>query len=241
MYFLQKIKTAGLPSYLFSLIPNTVHSYQTRTMDNVPKYQCRTDAFKSSFFLWTITEWLSLDVQIHNLSYTAFRKDFIDEFRSVPNSVFNIHNLLGIKLLTRLSLGLSHSNEHRFNHKFQNCTNPKCICSSENDSTTHFFLHCQFYIPIRATLFDKSKETVNNLQELFDQTVTEMLLYGSLNLKGNQSSKILECTIKYIMDSKRFTVFFINPLIFLLKSINNNTEKFYSHKKHFSSSYLVLN
>ena len=35
-----KIKTIGLPSYLFNLIPNTVHSYQTRTMDNVTKCQC---------------------------------------------------------------------------------------------------------------------------------------------------------------------------------------------------------
>ena len=61
------------------------------------------------------------------------------------------------------------------------------------------------YIPIRATLFDKLQETVNNLQELSDQTVTEMLLYGSPNLKGNHNSQILECTIKYIMDSKRFT------------------------------------
>ena len=40
-----KIKTAGLPSYLFSLIPNRVHSYQTRTIDNVTKCQCRTEAF----------------------------------------------------------------------------------------------------------------------------------------------------------------------------------------------------
>ena len=78
-----KIKTTG---HLFSLIPNTVHPYQTRTMDNVPKYQCRTEAFKSSFFPWTITKWNSLDLQIHNLSYTAFRKHFIDEFRLVPNS-----------------------------------------------------------------------------------------------------------------------------------------------------------
>ena len=59
-----KIKTTGLPSYLFSLIPNTVHSYQTRTMDNVTKYQHRTEAFKSSFFSWTITEWNNLDLQI---------------------------------------------------------------------------------------------------------------------------------------------------------------------------------
>ena len=42
------IKTTGLSSYLFSLIPNTVHSYQTRTMD-VTKYQCRAEAFKIVF------------------------------------------------------------------------------------------------------------------------------------------------------------------------------------------------
>ena len=174
-------------------------------MDNVTKYQCRTELFKSSFFPWTITEWNSLDLKICNLSYTAFRKHFTDEFRRAPNSVFNIHNPAGIKLLTRLRLGLSRLNEHRFNHKFRNCTNPKCTCSSENKPTTHFFLHYHFYTAIRATLFDKLKETVNNLQELSDQTITEMLLYGSPNLKGNQDSQILECTIKYIMDSKRIT------------------------------------
>ena len=89
-------------------------------MDNVPKYQCRTEAFKSSFFPWTITKWNSLDLQTRNLSYTAFRKPFIDKFRQVPNSLFNIRNPVGIKLLTRLRLGSSHLNEHRFNHIFIN-------------------------------------------------------------------------------------------------------------------------
>ena len=69
-----------------------------------------TEAFKSSFFPWTITEWNGLDLQIRNLSYLAFRKHFIAEFRPVPNSVFNIHYPIGIKLLTRLQLGLSHLN-----------------------------------------------------------------------------------------------------------------------------------
>ena len=100
-------------------------------MDNVTKYQCRTEAFKSSFFPWTITEWNRLDLQIWDLFYTTFRKHFIAKFRLLSNSVFNIHNPIDIKLLTTLRLGLSHLNEHRFNHKFQNCRNPKCICSSE--------------------------------------------------------------------------------------------------------------
>ena len=157
------------------MIPNAVRFYQARTMNNVTKYQCRTDAFKSSFFPWTITEWKSLDLQIRILSYTTFGKQhFIDKFRPVPNSVFNIHNPIGIKLFRRLRLGLSYLNKRRFNHKFQNCTNPKCICSSENDSTTDLFFNCLFYNSIRATSFDKLKKIVNNLQELSDQTVTEM-------------------------------------------------------------------
>ena len=60
------------------------------------------------------------------------------------------------------------------------------------------------YIPIRANLFNKLKEIVDNLQKLSDQTVTEIPLYGSPNLKGNQNSQSLKCTIKYIIDSKRF-------------------------------------
>ena len=99
------------------------------------------------------------------------------------------HNPVGIKFLKRLRLELNHLNEHRFNHEFQNCTNLKCICSSENESTTHFFLHCHFYILIRATLFDKLKETVNNLQELSDQTVTEMLYMVAQILKAIKTHK----------------------------------------------------
>ena len=175
-------------------------------MDNVTKYQRRTEAFKSSFFSWTITEWNNLDLQIWNLACTAFRKHFIDEFRPAPNSVFNIHNPIDTKLLTRLRLGLSQLNEHRFNYKFQNCTNPKCICSSENRSTTHFFLRCHFYIPVRATLFDKLKEIVNNLQELSDQTITEILLYNSLNLKGNQNSQILKLPLSILWIQRDLSV-----------------------------------
>ena len=66
-------------------------------------------------------------------------------------------------------------------------------------------MHCHSYIPIRTTLFNKLKESINNLQELSDQKVTELLLYGTPNFKGNQDSQIAKCSIKYIVDSKRYT------------------------------------
>ena len=154
---------------------------------HVTKYQFGTEAFKSSFFPWTNTKWNSLDIQIWNPSYTAFKKHFIDEFRPVPNSVFNICNPMGTKFLTKLRLELGHLKVHSFNHKFQNYTILKCICSSESELTTHFFLHYHFYIPIQATLLDKLKELNNNFHELSNQTVTATLLHGTPNLKGNQN------------------------------------------------------
>ena len=37
-----------------------------------------------------------------------------------------------IKYLTRLRLGLSHLNGHKFRHNFQDCLNPLCPCSLED-------------------------------------------------------------------------------------------------------------
>ena len=44
----------------------------------------------------------------------------------MPNSIFGIFSPLGFKLITGLRLGLSHLNEHRFNHNLSNCINPLC-------------------------------------------------------------------------------------------------------------------
>ena len=94
----------------------------------------------------------NIDLQIRNLSYPTFRKHFIDEFRPIANSVFNIHNPVGIKLLTRLKLGLTHLNEHRFNHKFQNCTSPTCICIVLRRVNSSFLLAPSFLHSYKSNL-----------------------------------------------------------------------------------------
>ena len=45
-----KIKQSGLPSYLDNLIPKSNHSYNTRELDKVESFYCKTDVFKNSFF-----------------------------------------------------------------------------------------------------------------------------------------------------------------------------------------------
>ena len=56
-------------------------------------------------------------------------------------SSFDIYNPYGIKLLTTLRLGLSHFNEHKFKHGFNDTINRICVCGGNIELINHFFLH----------------------------------------------------------------------------------------------------
>ena len=70
------------------------------------------------------------------------------------NSISDIYNPYRIKLLTRLRLGLSHLNEHKFKHGINDTINPICICGRDIESINHFFFHCPEDCEARQTVFD---------------------------------------------------------------------------------------
>ena len=121
-----KIKNNGIPSYLAELIPSEPDLYNTQNTRNITKYSCRIDAFRYSFFPWTINEWNKLNFNIQTSSVNIFTANLIKIIWPILNWIFNIFNPLGLKLITRLWFGLSHLNEHRFNHNFSDCINPLC-------------------------------------------------------------------------------------------------------------------
>ena len=141
-----KIKSTGLPSYLYDLIPKCSHMYNTQSVEDVAMLYSRTDIFKYSFFLSTMSEWNKLDLKIwQSKTLLTFQNALIKIGKPIPKPIYNVHNPVGLKLLTRLRLGLSHLNQHKFNHNFQDCLNPLCSCSLEVESASHFFLHCHSY------------------------------------------------------------------------------------------------
>ena len=116
------------PKYLYERIPSESHIYSTRNSENVETYYCRTDHFKYSFFPYSIIEWNKLDINLRNAkSFLIFRNSLLKIGRPMQNSIYNIHDPVGIKYLTRLRLGLSHLNEHKFRHNFQDCLNPSIV------------------------------------------------------------------------------------------------------------------
>ena len=120
-------------------------------------------------------------------------------------SEFIMFITVGLKLHTRLRLGLSYLNQHKFNHNFQDCLNPLPSCSSEVESVSYFFLHCHYYSNIRLTLLNELQSIDINLLNQEDDIVVEVLLYGSTKFNTNQNFTLLSSSIDYILKSERFS------------------------------------
>ena len=100
----------------------------------------------SNFFFWTITKWNKIDTKIRNFLYSVsiiqfsifsiFSSKKLD-YNLIPSPLSNIHNSSGIKLLTRLRLGLSHLNEHKLTTILMIVLILFCTCSLEPESTLH--------------------------------------------------------------------------------------------------------
>ena len=152
--------------------------YNTRNKANITTYSCRTVVFKYSFFSWTINEWNKLNLNIRTSSFNIFRVNLIKIIRPIPNSILSIFNPLGHRFITRLRLGLSHLNGHRFNHNFNNFTNPLCTCNLDTKSTVHFFLHCSYYYSARISILNDLNSVDRILLNLSDLSLVNVHLYG---------------------------------------------------------------
>ena len=167
----------------------------------------------SNFFFWTITEWNKIDTKIRNFLYSVSIIQFSIfsifcskklDYNLVPSPLSNIHNSSGIKLLTRLRLGLSHLNEH--NHIFDDSINP--------------FLHLQFgtwvnitppfctviiiIYTLRSILFQDLKSLNKNLLKLSDKKLYSF--NSSLMVVYNTVLWTINFSIKYNENFKYFSV-----------------------------------
>ena len=76
---------------------------------------------------------------IHSIN--AFKSSILNFVRPRENSVFVVHDINGLKLLTRLTMNFSHLNEHKFRHNFNDTINPLGPCRKEPE-TLHYLLRC---------------------------------------------------------------------------------------------------
>ena len=198
------------PSYLqnyFTLYDNVI-SYLTRyaTQKSIKIFRGRTKAFESSFSPNCAKEWESLREELRNIgSIKTIKLSILKFVRPRENSVFAVHDINGLKLLTRLRLNFSHLNEHKFRHNFNDTINPMCWCGKEPEITLRDLLRCDFYSIYRLELLNDICALNHLLKNISEENLLKVLLYGAKEFSFKINSEILKFTIKFIKKTGRFS------------------------------------
>ena len=146
-----------------------------------------------------------------------FRKRMLNLIRPKYKDTYGIHNPTGLKLLTRLRLGFSHLNNHKFNHNFKDCINPICSCNLSEENNVHFFLHCHHFSLQRQTLMNNIKSIDKDIIKETDSDLVNILLFGSSKYQYHINSKIFSFSIDFILKTERFS----SQLYWKLDNANN--------------------
>ena len=130
-----------------------------------------------------------------------FKKELLKFIRPVPNSTYNINDTKGLKLLTRLRLGLSHLGDHKFRHIFQDYVSPLCYSVQDIETTTHLLLHFPNYHCERKSIFHKINQVSRTILRQSDLTFTKTLLFGDNKLDFETNNISLMCTIELLFST----------------------------------------
>ena len=87
--------------------------YRLRSSRSYEQPVNRTVRFSNTYFQSTPFEWNLLDEKTRNsVSIGEFKRKLLVQIRPPCRSVYNVHNVTGIRNLTRLRVGFSPLNEH---------------------------------------------------------------------------------------------------------------------------------
>ena len=182
------------------------YSARISQIDNISDIKTRSDFFRNSFLPSTITEWNKLDRDIRNSdSRNVFKLSLLKFVRPAANSVFEISNPYGLKLLTKLRLGLSHLRYHKLRHNFQDCINPICVCGPEIETTTHFLLHCPLFQSAGQSPLINIMKIHESILKKHDELITKTLLYGDDKFDLSCNKSVISSTIEFIVSTEKFS------------------------------------
>ena len=170
----------------------------TRCKKSIPLLNIKHDCFKNYFFPSTIIEWNKLDSNIRNSENLALFKKRILAF---INSTFHCLNPNGLKLITRLGLGLSHLHFHKFQHSFQDTLNLICNYGTV-ETNIHYLLLCPNYSNER--LFNKLQSTDENILSKDNSNISKVLLFDDNSFNDAKNTSVSTASIEYIISTKCF-------------------------------------
>ena len=116
--------------------------------------------------------------------------------------MFTCHNPIGIKYLTRIRLGFSHLRYHKFKHGFVDAIDRICSCSTGIEITS--FTVPTFHLFAWNTFLNEIAIVDRSIIDQDDIKVIQTFPYGNPTYSVNDNKLILNASIKYILEAKRF-------------------------------------
>ena len=112
---------------------------------------------------------------------------------------------MGNKLITRIRVGRSNLNQHKFTIGLSE--SPECMCHYKTESPEHYFLDCFLYLPERRILFDLIEHYVPFFNTLNKKKKLDLILRGVKLEQGQFLSTNITLTKAvqtFIISTKRF-------------------------------------
>ena len=125
--------------------------------------------------------------------------------KPIKHKHFNRGNKFTNSLVTRIRVGRSALNEHKF--VIGQSESPQCLCYFRSESPSHYFLDCFLYSPERQILFSQIEHYIPNFLRLSKQKQLEIILMGVFtdNDEYYRTNVSISLAVQnFISHSKRF-------------------------------------
>ena len=102
----------------YLILCDNLRTYLTRssTQKIIKTFPARTKSFESSFFPYCAEAWGNLIEELRNInSINTFKSSILNFVRPTENSVFEVHDIKGVRFKTRLRLDFGHLMNINFN------------------------------------------------------------------------------------------------------------------------------
>ena len=204
VYF-YKIKNIMASNYLNHFIPACRPNTYGHRHHRTDYIAARTHKYKFSFFPHFVSAWSNLSKLISGSpSLSIFKSRYLKYFNQKQDSIYGVHNPIGLKYLTRLRTGLSHLNTHKYSHKFHDTPNPSCVCDGiSHESIERYLLRCPNFENCREKLFRSLLSRIYIIP-FTNSYLSHLLLYGCDTFNTSTNKFILTSVIEYLIATSRF-------------------------------------
>ena len=187
--------------------PDIDRKYLTRSKGGYIPFKKLKFKFSDSFFPHTTTLWNNLPKNIQCKNISDFKEYLKANTKPPRYKHFSRGNKISNSLLTKIRVGRSDLNLHKFTIGL--IDSPQCDCLFREESSSHYFLDCFLYSPERRILFDLIEHYIPKFSSFNKSQKLDIILRGfeieNLEFTGLNTTLTIAVQ-KFIMQTKRFYV-----------------------------------